>query len=112
MDTTIVVGAGPAGLAAAAHLRRAHIPAVVLEQGEAIAPQWRGRYDRLRLNSARWYSSLPDGPAWPESAGTFPGRDDVVAYLEAYARHHTLDVRFDTRVERLERAGDRWVVRS
>lgn len=29
----IVVGAGPAGLAAAAELRRARVPAVVLEQG-------------------------------------------------------------------------------
>ena len=39
MDTAIVVGAGPAGLAAAAQLRRAQIPTVVLEQGEAIAPR-------------------------------------------------------------------------
>jgi cation diffusion facilitator CzcD-associated flavoprotein CzcO len=112
MDTAIVIGAGPAGLAAAAQLRRAGVPALVLEQGAAIAPQWRARYDRLRLNSPRWFSALPDGPAFPAGTGTFPTRDELVAYLEAYAAHHALDVRFNTRVERLERAGDRWVVRT
>jgi putative flavoprotein involved in K+ transport len=110
MDTAIVVGAGPAGLAAAAQLRRAHIPAVVLEQGDAIAPQWRGRYDRLRLNSPRWYSTLPDGPRF--TGATFPGRDELVAYLEAYARHHELDIRFGTKVERIERVGDRWILET
>jgi cation diffusion facilitator CzcD-associated flavoprotein CzcO len=108
MDTAIVVGAGPAGLAAAAQLRRAQIPTVVLEQGETIAPAWRARYDRLRLNSARWYSKLPDGPAYPPGTETFPSRDDVVGYLDAYAEHHRLDVRLGVKVEHIEREGERW----
>jgi cation diffusion facilitator CzcD-associated flavoprotein CzcO len=108
MDTAIVVGAGPAGLAAAAQLRRARIQTVVLEQGDAIAPQWRARYDRLKLNSARWFSTLPDGPAYPRGTATFPSRDDVVGYLDAYAQHHRLDVRLGVKVERIEREGDRW----
>jgi hypothetical protein len=83
---------------------------MVLEQGETLAPQWRARYDRLRLNSPRWFSALPDGPAF--AAGIFPTRDELVAYLDAYAAHHALDVRFGTKVERLERAGDRWVVQT
>ena len=49
---------------------------MVLEQGDAIAPQWRARYDRLRLNSARWFSTLPDGPAYPRGTETFPSRDE------------------------------------
>ena len=108
MDTAIVVGAGPAGLAAAAGLRRARIPTVVLEQGDAIAPAWRARYDRLRLNSARWYSTLPNGPAYRPGTGTFPSRDDVVDYLDAYAEHHALDVRLGVKVERIDREGERW----
>jgi cation diffusion facilitator CzcD-associated flavoprotein CzcO len=108
MDTAIVVGAGPAGLAAAAQLRRAQIPTVVLEQGETIAPAWRARYDRLKLNSARWFSKLPDGPDYPRGTETFPARDDVVGYLDAYAEHHRLDVRLGVKVERIEREGGRW----
>ena len=84
MDKVIVVGAGPAGLATAAQLRRANVPAVVLEQADAIAAAWRGRYDRLKLNSPRWYSRLPDGPEF--KGATFPSRDELIAYLDAYAR--------------------------
>jgi putative flavoprotein involved in K+ transport len=47
---TVVIGAGPAGLAAAAELRRRGVPAVVLDRADAIGSSWRGRYDRLRLN--------------------------------------------------------------
>ena len=55
----IVIGAGPAGLAAAAALGRAGIPATVLEQADTAAASWLGRYDRLRLNTCRWTSQLP-----------------------------------------------------
>ncbi len=54
------------------------------------------------------YSKLPDGPAYPPGTGTFPSRDDVVGYLDAYAEHHRLDVRLGVKVERIERDGERW----
>lgn len=103
----IVVGAGPAGLAAAAELGRARIPAVVLEQADVVGASWRDRYDRLRLNSARWVSTLP-GSRFPRGTGVFPARDEVVGYLGDYAERHTLDVRLGVRVERIDRAGDTW----
>ena len=62
---TVVIGAGPAGLASAAELRRRGVPAVVLERGDGIATSWRGRYDRLRLNTSRWFSRLPGGALRP-----------------------------------------------
>ena len=55
----IIVGAGPAGLAAAAELGRRRIPAAVVERGDAVGASWYARYDRLRLNSSRWFSQLP-----------------------------------------------------
>jgi cation diffusion facilitator CzcD-associated flavoprotein CzcO len=58
-NTTLVIGAGPAGLAAAGELRRAGVPAFVLERADAIGASWRGRYDRLRLNTSRLTSRLP-----------------------------------------------------
>jgi cation diffusion facilitator CzcD-associated flavoprotein CzcO len=107
----VIIGAGPAGLATAAQLARRGIPTVVLERGDAVAHSWRGRYDRLRLNSSRWFSGLP-GAAFGRDSGAFPARDDVVRYLEHYAERHSLDVRPRTYVERIDRDGDGFVVRT
>lgn len=62
----IVVGAGPAGLAAAAALGRAGIDTLVLERAERPGESWHRRYRGLRLNTVRWMSSLP-GYAAPKS---------------------------------------------
>ncbi len=98
----VVVGAGPAGLAVGAQLRRVGIPAVLLERSDHIAPAWRTRYDRLRLNTPRWTSKLP-GSRYAPGTPLFPSRDEMIAYLEDYAARHELDVRFGTAVERIDR---------
>jgi cation diffusion facilitator CzcD-associated flavoprotein CzcO len=107
----VVVGAGPAGLASAAELGRRGIAATVLEQTDAVAASWRGRYDRLRLNSSRWFSNLP-GAKYPRDTGPFPSRDQVVDYMERYARGNDLDVRFNTRLERIDRNGSGWKLQT
>jgi cation diffusion facilitator CzcD-associated flavoprotein CzcO len=110
----LIIGAGPAGLACAAVLRRAGVAATVLERSGTLAASWRSRPSGLRLNTSRAFSHLP-GLRFPRRAGAFPGRDDVVSYLESYATHHHLDVRVDTEVHRIDRvtcgddpAGPRW----
>jgi cation diffusion facilitator CzcD-associated flavoprotein CzcO len=107
----IVIGAGPAGLAAAAALRSRGVPVVVVDQADAIGSSWRGRYDRLRLNTSRWFSRLPGG-RFARGTGIFPTRDEVVAYLESYAERHQLDVRLRTRVDRVDPSATGWTVRT
>lgn len=80
----VVVGAGPAGLAAARELLRRRVPTLVLERGPSVATSWRARHDHLRLNTHRW-SSHQSGQRIPKSAGRYPSRDDYVRYVESYA---------------------------
>jgi putative flavoprotein involved in K+ transport len=98
----IVAGAGPAGLAAAAALRKRGLEVLVLERTEQIGARWRGRYKGLRLNTMRIFSSLP-GMRMPRSYGRYPRREDFVTYLERYVDHHGLAVRYETELERVDR---------
>jgi len=106
---TVVIGAGPGGLATAAELQRRGVQVLVLERSDAIASSWRSRYDRLRLNSSRLFSKLT-GARYASGTGMFPSRDQVIEYLEDYARDNQLDVRFRTRVDRIDRDGSGWLL--
>lgn len=104
---TVIVGAGPAGLAAAAMLGREGIHAVVLERAPHVAASWRTHYDRLRLHTTRSLSDLPDYRL-PWRYGRWVPRDGVVTYLEEYATYHCLEIQFGTNVERIDRGAGHW----
>ena len=106
----VVVGAGPAGLAAAAMLRQRGVPVVVLDRGE-IGDAWTKRYDRLRLHTVRWLSCLP-GYRMPRSFGKWPTHERVLEYLERYAAHHALEVRSGVEATRISRADPGWLVET
>jgi cation diffusion facilitator CzcD-associated flavoprotein CzcO len=108
MDAEVlVVGAGPAGLATAACLRRRGIDTLVVDRGSSVGESWRTRYDRLHLHTPRVQSALP-GLRIPRRAGRWVGKDDMADYLRRYAEHHGIQPRFGTEVQRLERTDDGW----
>ena len=104
-----VIGAGAAGLASAAALRRVGAEVTVLERRE-VGSAWAARYDCLHLHTVRWLSGLP-GYGIPRSSGKWPSRDAVVDYLRAYAVRYDLDIRAGSPVTRVDRQGDGWEVR-
>ena len=103
----LVVGAGPAGLATAACLRRRGVGVLVVDRGTAVGDSWRARYDRLHLHTPRVQSALP-GLRIPRRFGRWVAKDDVADYLRLYADHHGIRPRFGVSVQRLERDGDGW----
>jgi putative flavoprotein involved in K+ transport len=107
----IVVGAGPAGLAAGAMLQARGVETLLLERTPRIGDRWRKHYDRLHLHTVRKLSGLPGLPI-PRTEGRWVSRDGVAQYLEAYARHHRLQVRLGVEVDRIERAVGRWSVQT
>ncbi|HSO56399.1 MAG TPA: NAD(P)-binding protein, partial [Actinomycetes bacterium] len=81
MIDAVVLGAGPAGLAASAALAERGIEHVVLE-GDRAAGTWRTqRWDSVRLNTPGWMNALLGGQARDAYAG---GRE-VVQRLERLA---------------------------
>jgi putative flavoprotein involved in K+ transport len=103
----LVIGAGPAGLAAGAELRRRGIEPLLVDAADEIGASWRKHYDRLHLHTVRWLSGLPGLPI-PKEEGKWVPRDGVVRYLQRYAKHHRLRVRLGTEVTRLERWNGGW----
>jgi putative flavoprotein involved in K+ transport len=106
---TVIVGGGQAGLATGWHLARLGRSFVILDAGARVGDPWRGRWDTLRLYTPARYSGLPGWP-FPADPFHYPTRDEVADYLEAYAARFELPVRPRTRVDRLTRAGDRFVL--
>jgi putative flavoprotein involved in K+ transport len=104
----VIVGAGSAGLATGAQLRRAGFEPVILEAGPEPGAAWRERYDRLRLHTPRLLSGLPNRRI-PRRLGRWVTRDGLIEYLGVYAAAEGLHIRTGTRVERIERnGGDAW----
>ncbi len=103
----LVIGAGPAGLAAAASLRERGLDAAILEKGDGVGAVWRRHYDRLRLHTDRRHSELPGLPM-PRAYGRYPSRFDVIDYLERYAARFALQPRFGTEVRSIRRIGTLW----
>lgn len=105
----IVVGGSQAGLAVGYFLAQQGCKFAILEAAEEPAAAWRARWDSLKLFTSARYSSLPGLP-FPGDPESYPGRDDVVAYLTEYARHFALPVMLGSRVRSVLRADDRYRV--
>jgi cation diffusion facilitator CzcD-associated flavoprotein CzcO len=103
----IVVGAGPAGLAAAACMRERGLRPIILEKSDSIGSVWRRHYDRLHLHTDRGHSGLPGLPM-PSSYGRYPSRAQVVEYLDRYAAEFDLKPVFNTTVSAVRRNGRLW----
>jgi putative flavoprotein involved in K+ transport len=101
----VVVGGSQAGLAMAWHLAQQGLRFVVLEAGPEVGHVWRSRWDSLKLFTPAQYDALP-GMAFPAPADTYPTKDPVADYLQAYAAAFDLPVRLNAKVTELRRPAD------
>ena len=108
---TVVIGGGQAGLATGYHLKRRGLPFVILDANQRVGDAWRNRWDSLRLFTPAKYDGLP-GMRFPARRWSFPTKDEMGNYLEAYAARFDLPVRTDVRIDRVSRIGDRYVLES
>ena len=107
----VVVGAGQAGLAIAWQVSRQGLRLLVLEAAAELGQSWRSRWDSLTLFTPAQYDALPGMP-FPAPADTYPTKDPVADYLQAYADAFQLPVRLNARVTSLSRSGNGFEVRT
>lgn len=101
-----VIGGGQAGLSMSYHLTSKDIDHVVLERNQ-IGHSWRQqRWDTFCLVTPNWQCNLPGFPyAGPEPHG-FMKKDDIVAYLEAFAASFNPPVFEGVSVKQLRKLSD------
>jgi thioredoxin reductase len=121
----LIIGAGPAGTQLAYFLKEAGRDYLVAEAGDAVGtsfltfPRHRqmisinkphtGSDDAERNLRMDWNSLLSDDPELRFTKYTgkyFPHADDYVRYLADFAAAQQLNIRYNTRITRLERDGD------
>jgi len=107
--TTVIVGAGHAGLAMSRCLTERSIDHVLIERGE-VANSWRTeRWDSLRLLTPNWLSRLPGYAYRGDDPDGFRTMPEVIDFLDTYARAVAAPVRTRTTVLSV-RAADRGYV--
>lgn len=105
----VVLGAGPAGLAACKALVDAGISVEVLEAGSSVGGMWHidadrsAAYETLQVNSSKsmtQFRSFPMPKAWPD----FPTYRQMAEYLESFADKFRLrnHITFDAEVVDVE----------
>ena len=103
--TTVVIGAGHAGLAISHYLREHGVEHVVLERGE-VANSWRReRWDSLRLLTPNWQLRLPGMHYQGAKPDDFMAMAELVDFIQGYAQAQSAPVETHTRVTSVTRQG-------
>ncbi|GMR22977.1 MAG: NAD(P)/FAD-dependent oxidoreductase [Acidobacteriota bacterium] len=108
--TTLVIGAGQAGLAMSRCLADRSIDHVVLERGE-VANSWkRERWDSLRLLTPNWQSRLPGYGYEGDDPDGYRTMPETIAFIDRYAEVIAAPVQTDTQVTSVRPRGDGYEV--
>jgi NADPH-dependent glutamate synthase beta subunit-like oxidoreductase len=103
----LIIGAGPAGLATAGRMRHANIPFEMIEKSQQVGNAWRHHYDRLHMHTVKRWSNLPHLP-FPEAYPTYVSRQQLVDYMEAYAKHFDIRPKFGVDIISIKKSGTDW----
>ncbi|KAL2255792.1 hypothetical protein VTK26DRAFT_2706 [Humicola hyalothermophila] len=87
----LIIGAGQAGLTAAARLKMLGVSALVIDKNKRVGDNWRNRYKQLVLHDPVWYDHMPYVP-FPDGWPVFTPKDKLADWLELYAEELDLNV--------------------
>lgn len=108
---TLIVGAGPAGLAVAGRLSQMGLPYILLEKSDRVSAVWHQHYERLCLHTVKEHSDLPHWPM-PENYPVYVPRLKMIEYWENYAEAMNIKPQFGQEATSIRRENGHWVTRT
>ena len=102
---TIVVGGGQAGLSVSWHLKQAGREHLVLDRGK-VGDTWRQRWDSFCLVTPNWCCELPGFPYDGDEPDGFMLRDQIVDYVERFAKSFEPPIRAGVEVRKVGPSSD------
>ena len=106
---TIIIGGGQAGLSIGYGLAKNKRSFLILDANKRIGDAWRNRWDSLRLFTPAYFDGL-DGMSFPGKQHRFISKDQMADFLEMYAKQFKLPIQTETKVDRLYKHGDHFIV--
>jgi indole-3-pyruvate monooxygenase len=107
----LIVGASVAGLACAACLHKRNIKYIIIEKENEVAKPWRNHYERLHLHTPKSLSALPY-KKFDKNVPRYPGRLQVVEYLEAYQKSFNINPVFNNEALSIKKDGEFWITKT
>lgn len=98
----VIIGAGPAGLCLAYHLKKLNIPFLIVEKEEKVGSSWRKMPDHLHLITL-WQSNFlveEDKSRFDSLKRSTAG--EFADYLEAFQNQHGFSILFNCKVDKIE----------
>jgi hypothetical protein len=113
MRDTCIIGAGPAGLAAARALKERDLPYTHIERNAGVGGLWdidapgSPMYESAHFISSKTMSGFTGFPM-PDDYPDYPSYKQIYAYLNSFADHFGLreNIEFNTAVEKVEKLED------
>jgi len=108
---TLIIGAGPAGLAMAGRLHANKLPYMILEAADKVAPAWHQHYDRLHLHTVSQWSHLPHLP-FPKDFPLYVPKLKLIEYFNSYVEKFDIQPLLNQRVQDISKGKEGWIVQS
>jgi cation diffusion facilitator CzcD-associated flavoprotein CzcO len=108
---TLIIGAGPAGLAVAGRLRQAGLDFVMIEKSDRVGDSWHRHYERLHLHTVKELSHLP-GLEFPDHYPRYVPRQELADYYADYADMFSIEPLFGEEAVSIEPSEGRWLTRT
>lgn len=110
-EHTLIVGASISGLACASSLQQLGIEYTILEKQSQVATPWRNHYNRLHLHTSKSLSNLPY-KKFGSTIPLYPGRQQVVDYLDNYQKEFNINPVFNTEAKLIKKESDYWITKT